>query len=581
MRLLLVGIGLSFVFAHPIGATTNITEDNDTSAPVLGKAFPIKISVPEVMSSSEVRSEATGGLLPSFAVACAPSPPRGLPFYDGGGWLSPIPISPADDNERVPSVAVDASGNIWVALLVDEESNSHIRIFRSTDRGLTWALVLGIYNSYGGPVGPPQMFIDPGPTPNIVYLAFASYWKDGKGLGHRGLEVASFASDRPSETFQSTWVSAEPDFDVSEIALSVERGRGSENKAFIPARATNRLSGIQYLWVFRGSRYAPWAKVLSVGGDRCYRGGPEIWSTDRATYLVFKANAENSLPEEAQRVHIFSTLNHGASWRAIYADIPYPVSELSVAGAQGRNEAVAFVALKYGRSDHDVYAFYTKDLGATWGGYWMETGNEETRSPRVSPDGVQFDAGQSNVFYFTEYCDRENDSLGNIKFLMCPAEGVDKRSSWCLPDGLSLDSLVISNELLYGVEPAEGCLSLSSRSELSGSMPVVVWNTPYISHNSDVFFARPIAPVYVGAQEEDGVGGGLRVLFIPSLNAIRIEGEPPEGSYLHLYSVDGREVWTFGPLPRGKTTTMRLPYLPEGVYLWRLLGTGGRVSVIR
>ncbi|MGB9590570.1 MAG: T9SS type A sorting domain-containing protein, partial [Candidatus Hydrothermia bacterium] len=265
----------------------------------------------------------------------------------------------------------------------------------------------------------------------------------------------------------------------------------------------------------------------------------------------------------------------------VYADAPYPVVEVAIAGAQGRNQAVAFAALKYGKSDHDVYAFYTTDLGSTWGGYWMDTDNQDSRLPRVSSDGVQFDAGASAVFYFIEYYDRENDGLGNIKFLMCPVGDIAERSNWRLPNGSSLDSLVISNESLYGVEPVRGCLSLSSRSESGGTMPVVVWNTPCISLSGDVYFVRPMAPVYMGAEEEDGHAQEIRVFFVPAERALRIDGDLHGETRLRLYSVDGRLVASLGLSPEGKTTTVKLPDLPEGVYLWRILQTGGRVSVIR
>ena len=581
MRLLPVEVAFLLISAPHLGATVNSSDVQGNRAPFQGKDLLVIHSDQETAPFSDEITWAAGDLLPSAAIRGEPTPPVALPFFDGGGWIQPTSVSATSRNERTPAVAVDAMGNMWVALLVDDYPDVHIEVFRSTDKGLTWAYVLEVHNSYGGPLGSPVAFVDPGPTPNIVYLAFTSFWQDDKGSGHMGLEVASFASDRPTETFHSVWVADPPDFDLSEVSLSVERGHGPDNMAFVPVRAVSRLTGAQYLWVFKGSRYTSWSKVLSVGGGRRYVGGPEAWSTDRATYLIYRSNPDNSLPDDARRIHILATLNRGQSWKAVYADAPYPVAEVSVAGAQGGDEAVAFAALRYGKSDHDVYAFYTTDLGASWGGYWMDTDNQDSRLPRVSPDGVQFDAGASAVFYFVEYYDRENDGLGNIKFLMCPVEEVIERTNWHLPDGSSLDSLVISNESLYGVEPGKGCLYLASRSESNGTMPVVVWNTPYISLTGDVYFARPLAPVYMGAQEEDGVSQEIRVLFIPSERALRIEGELPEGSHLWLYSVDGRLVASLGLSPTGKTTTVRLPGLPEGVYLWRLLQTGGRVTILR
>lgn len=581
MRLLLVGSAFLLVSTPWLGATVNPSEGRPNRPPLHGEAL-LSLHPDEITPVSSGIHELAGGLAPSAATAGFSLSPGSTPFYEGGGWIPPSSVAATTRNERTPSVVVDAGGNMWIALLAGDGPSSHIEIYRSADMGFTWSYVLGVYNSHNGPLGSPSLFVDPGPTPNIVYLAFSSFWRDDRGSGRVGLEVASFASDRPTETFQSVWVSAHPNFDLSEVSLSVERGHGPENRAFVATRAVNWLTGVQYLWAFKGSRYTSWSKILSVGGERRYRGGPEIWSTDRATYLVYIASTENSLPENAKRIHILATLDRGQSWKAVYADAPYPVAEVSVAGAQGRNEALAFAALRYGKADHDVYAFYTTDLGMSWGGYWMDTDNQDARLPRVSPDGVQFDAEVSAVFYFTEYHDRENDGLGNIKFLMCMVGDVTERANWRLPDGSNLDSLVISNESLYGVEPARGCLYLAARSESGGTMPVVAWNTPYISLTGDVYFARPIAPVYIGVKEEDGVAQeGIRVLFIPSERALRIEGELPPGSQMRLYSVDGRLVASLGLSPQGKTTTVRLPELPEGVYLWRLLGTGGRVSVIR
>ena len=577
MRLLLVGLAFPLIPAPCLGTTVNAPGSLMKGALYLD---PILIrSDQELKPFSDEVFWAESELVPSAAVVGKTPSSAATPFFDGGGWILPTPIAYTSRNERTPAIAVDATGNMWATVLVEDEQ-AHIEVFRSTDRGISWTYVFEIHNSYGGSLGAPALFVDPGPTPNIVYLAFTSFWKDEKGSGHTGFEVASFASDRPAETFQSVWVSRPADFDISELGLSVERGRGPNNMAFVPARAVNRLTGVQYIWVFRGSRYASWSKVLSLGGNRCYAGGPEVWSTDRATYIIYKANAANSLPDDAKRVHILTTLDRGQSWKGVYADAPYPVAEVSVAGALGGEEAVAFASLIYGRSDHDVYAFYTTNLGMSWGGYWMETDNQDTRLPMVSPDGVQFDAGASAVFYFVEYCDRQNDGIGNIKFLMCPADKVAERSNWHLPDGSSLDSLVISDELSYGVEPDKGCLRLASRSEFGGTMPVVVWNTPYISLTGDVYFARPVAPVYMATQE-DGAARGLRVLFIPSEHALRIEGGLPEGSQLRLYSVDGRLAASFELSPKGKTTTVDLPHLPEGVYLWRLLQTGGRVTILR
>ncbi len=581
MMLLFVGIGLSLISAQPAGAAASPPERREDKAPVPGKNPPVIQSCPEVTGISEDPGEAFPGLLPSFALFRAPSGADAIPFFDGGGWIPPSPVCATARNERTPSVAVDAMGNIWTAFLVGDYPDVHIEVFRSTDKGITWRYVLEVHNSYGGPLGSPAAFVDPGPTPNIVYLAFLSFWQDEKGAGHTGLEVASFASDKPTETFQSTWVANPQDFNLSESGISVERGRGPDNRVFVPVAATSSLTGAQYLWIFKGSRYTSWSKILSLGGTRRYIGRAEMWSTDRATYLIYISNPDNSLPDEAKRIHILATLNGGQSWKAVYADAPYPAAEVSVAGAQGRDQAVAFAALRYGKSDHDVYAFYTTDLGSSWGGYWMDTDNQDSRMPRVSPDGVQFDVGSSAVFYFTEYYDRENDGLGNIKFLMCPVGDVNERTNWRLPNGSSLDSLVISNESLYGAEPGKGCISLSSRSESGGTMPVVVWNTPYISLKGDVYFARPVAPVYMGSQEEGTAQGIIKVIFLPSERALRIQGELPGRADLRLYSVDGRLVASLGISPAGKTTTVKLPDLPEGVYLWRLLQTGGRVAIPR
>ncbi|MGC8894031.1 MAG: hypothetical protein ACP5QG_04205 [candidate division WOR-3 bacterium] len=581
MGLLFVEIGLSLLSAQPAGATDSVSEIRGSGASILGKNCPAIFLCSEKIGLTEVNDEAVYGLVPSFALEQAQSESGVLPFYDGGGWIPPSLVCGTAENERFPSVAVDATGNIWATVLVGEYPHPHIGVFRSTDKGFTWNHVLGIYNSYDGPVGPPAIFVDPGPSPNIVYLAFSSFWKDNNGTGHTGLEIASFASDRPSETFRSVWVANPATFNLSEASLSVERGHGPDNTAFVLVRAVSSLTGAQYLWVFRGSRYGSWSKVLTLGGTRRYIGSGEIWSTDRATYLICTSNPDNSLPDEAKRIHILTTQDRGQSWNAVYADAPYPVVEVAIAGAQGRNQAVAFAALKYGKSDHDVYAFYTTDLGSTWGGYWMDTDNQDSRLPRVSSDGVQFDAGASAVFYFIEYYDRENDGLGNIKFLMCPVGDIAERSNWRLPNGSSLDSLVISNESLYGVEPVRGCLSLSSRSESGGTMPVVVWNTPCISLSGDVYFVRPMAPVYMGAEEEDGHAQEIRVFFVPAERALRIDGDLHGETRLRLYSVDGRLVASLGLSPEGKTTTVKLPDLPEGVYLWRILQTGGRVSVIR
>ncbi len=581
MRLLFVGIGLSLVSVQPAGATASASGTNGNLALVSGKIPPIINFCPEITCLSEVHNGAVSDLAPSFAIARPPSGTDVLPFYDGSGWIPPTPVAATSRAEEAPSVAVDAMGNIWVALLVGDHPSVHIEVFRSTDKGLSWASVLEVHNSSGGPLGSPVAFVDPGPTPNIVYLAFTSFWQDDKGVGHTGLEVASFASDRPTETFQSVWVSNPQDFNLSDVSLSVERGRGPDNRAFVSTSATSSLTGAQYIWVFRGSRYTSWSKILALGGARRYIGRSEIWSTDRATYMIYISNPDNSLPDDARRIHILTTLNGGQSWKPIYADAPYPVAEVSIAGAQGRDQAVAFAALRYGKSDHDVYAFYTTNLGATWGGYWMDTDNQDSRMPKVSPDGVQFDGGTSAVFYFTEYYDRENDGSGNIKFLMCAVVDVTERTNWHLPSGSSLDSLVISNESLYGVEPDRRSLCLFSRSEPEGTMPVVVWNTPYISLKGDVYFARPVAPVYMGVQEEEGVVQGIRVIFIPSESALRVEGYLPGETDLRLYAVDGRLVASLRLSPAGKTTTVKLPDLLEGVYLWRLLQTGGRVAIPR
>jgi len=578
MRLLPVKLAFLLISAFHPGATVKASDSQGNRAPSRGINSLVIHSDQEIMPVSDEITWAEGELVPSAAIVGETHSPGVLPFFDGGGWIFPTAVASTPSHERTPSIAVDAVGNMWVVILVEDDP-AHIEVFRSTNKGLSWEYIFEVRNPYGGTLGSPAIFVDPGPTPNIVYLAFTSFWRDEKGYGHTGLEVASFASDRPTETFQSVWVSRPQDFDISEASLSVERGRGPNNQAFVAVRSFNCLTGAQYIWVFRGSRYSSWSKVLSVGGGRRYVGGPEAWSTDRATYLIYKSNTVSSMPDDARRIHILTTLNGGQSWKAVYADTPYPAAEVSIAGAQGGEEAVAFASLRYGRSDHDVYAFYTTDLGMSWNGYWMETDNQDSRLPRVSPDGVQFDAGVSAVFYFVEYYDRENDGIGNIKFLMCPVDEVTERANWHLPEGSSLDSLVISYEYLYGVEPGEGCLHLASRSELNGTMPVVVWNTPYISLKGDVYFAKPLAPVYVATQEEDGAACGIRVLFIPSERALRIEGDLPEGSQLRLYSVDGRLAASLGISQTSKTTTLRLPDLPEGVYLWRLLQTGGRVTI--
>jgi|GEM_PF-1877769 len=512
------------------------------------------------------------------------------PFYpmaNGDGWIPPVSVA-TDPNrdEWTPMIAVDAAGVLWCTVnVIQQEYYDAVGIYYSTDKGSTWnfrTFIAGYVD-----LGDPVIAIDVGRSPNRMYIGFWGYY------GYNDYDAGWFTLDISGTTLttvSSGWFeTSTPNVSGPSIAM-VERGY-NPNYVFMAWEYWYSQSNQYVIRVARSSDGVSWTQndVYQPAPGR-YCG--QVWgnagnNTNPAILINYKYNPSGTDWATATVAGLLISTNRGGSWSNQQYTPGGNIFQTSSAIGYGTNNMVWAIQTNPNSNDGNILIRYSTDRGSTWTAtYYIENSplTIDSRMPIVYADGMQQTNYTSQLFYLGFYRETVSGSgRGNYYFKVAPVSSATTASSWVCPKGV--DSFAIANEASYSVQEANWAqLHLVPFIFNGGYAPGLVWNHQTSASNHDIFFTRPIAPLYEEVNEDGSAEPGFYVHQIsnPATNKLLLEIGLPSDSRVNLvlYGSDGRTVLSDGfEFEAGRHQIQKdISRLPAGVYFLKVSAQMGEVS---
>ncbi len=494
------------------------------------------------------------------------------PQAPGDGWVLPVGVVTSTDDEWTPTIVADANGGLWVAInnLYDGWTYYYtVDIYYSGDNGLTWNFVTNVGGS-GLDLGDPVLGYDP--ATGTLVLTFDAYnWY----TFDYDVAVCRWDITGPGSVANFSYAWLDPTYlDEFVPALAVERGN-SNNYTFVSFEVSDGS-----VWVYRVNTLNPssYSYVWYYYAPAGYAG--QVWSnaSDRVIQVTFKEGSGWNSSYTA--VYAYST-DRGNTWNTVRRSFPNPVYQSTSAAAFGSNYAVWTIQVNPSSSDGNIYMLWSTDNGQTWASeYWLENSliSLDSRMPMLCAERSEVNNATSEFFYFGAYREVVSGSgEGNYWFLMAPVSNADDSADWRTPP--NVDQFVIPSTLLpdYNIQEANWAqLHLVAFPYNGGYVPGVVWTHAFSSTDHDIYFSRPVVPLYQDSKEAEG-REALKLLTPVANGELRFQ-VPPElkGVALTIYRPDGSVAW------RGELAEkVSLEGLAAGAYVWRVGEAGGKLLLAR
>ena len=505
-----------------------------------------------------------------------------LPQAPGDGWILPSGVITDSWDEWTPTIAVDGYGVLWTAVnnLYDDTSYYYtVDLYYSSDAGLSWNFSGVRVGGDGLDLGDPVLAYDP--STNSLLLTFDAYnWYYGD------YDVAicrwDITGQGSVDNFSYVWIYPTSANEMVP-ALAVERGH-SPNYAFVSYEAYDGTYYYVFTWRFNPTNLTDSTYVNGwYDSNGNYIG--QVWSnaSDRVVQVTFKGGG--STWDSCVYAYYAYSLNRGdtGTWNAVAlgsTGVGY-VFQSTSAAAYGSDYAVWTVQVNPSSSDGNIYMLWSSDNGQTWpAGYWLENSaiSLDSRMPMLIAEKSDCNYCSSEFFYFGAYREVVSGSgEGNYWFLMAPVGNADDSADWRTPP--NVDQFVIPSTLLpnYNIQEANWAqLHLVSFPFNGGYTPGVVWTHKTGDGNHDIFFARPIVPLFTKVGQSPEERASVRLLTPVSSGELRFQ-VPPElrGARLRVYRADGSLALETELRERVKVD------LPAGAYHWRVGKAGGALLVVR
>ncbi len=470
-----------------------------------------------------------------------------FPMDPGDGWIPPSGVitDPGEDN-WTPMIAVDANGVLWCTEnTFESEYYAAVGIYYSTDQGSTWNFRTYIVASVD--LGDPVIAIDVQRNPNKMYVSF---WAD-YDIGYFTFDISGTSLLNGTGNWLETSVN-----DVAGPSIAIiERGY-TTNYAFI-AWENNNGSSYQ-IRVARTTDYgASWTTSIVQSATNQYLG--QVWgnagnNTNPCVMITYKQNPNGTDWTQATRAVLAYSTNRGASYTTTTRDFAgsgYVFQTASAIGF-GSNYVVWAIQVNPSSSDGNIFIRYSTDRCASWANeYYLENSplSVDSRMPIVYADGMQNYNYTSQFFYIGFFRETiAGSGLGNYFFKMVPVSAATSAGNWVKP--AQADSFAIANEAAYSVKEANWAqLHLTSFIRSGGYVAGLVWNHEASLSNHDIYFTRPLQPLYEDVKESVGPS----VFFVHQLSGaprgkLLLEiGLPSESMVsLTLYDATGRAALSDG-----------------------------------
>ncbi len=290
------------------------------------------------------------------------------------------------------------------------------------------------------------------------------------------------------------------------------------------------------------------------------------------TVVGFRENTATDDPFTCRRAWLYATTNRGASWTGSswYSSGGY-VDQVFGAGAFG-SSYVYWAIMVDGTSLDSVYMRVSTDGGSTWSyNYWVEASGSATYGWPVLTSEIEEDLSSTAQHLYLLV--HKGDSL--LFKATYPSLLATSASGWGvwpdLVDTLPIASIYVGSTGPWGFIRQT---DMTSFYYLGGFGPGLVWIHEYAADDHDIYFTRPIIPLYWSVDEEKGRRPSLRLLNTLVRNYLLFDVPPAlEGQPLWVYRIDGSLVLRTALAPRVRVE------LPPGVYVWRAGGKRGKFTV--
>ncbi len=293
------------------------------------------------------------------------------------------------------------------------------------------------------------------------------------------------------------------------------------------------------------------------------------------TAVGFRENLTDDDPFACRRAWLFTTTNRGASWTGsswTHSSGGY-VDQVAPGPAFGTNY-LYWAIMVDGTGRDSVYMRVSTDGGSSWAyNYWVEASGSATYGWPILTSEVEEDQNPtaSHLYLLTH----KGDSL--LFKATYPNLLATNSSGWGVWPDL-VDTLPIASAYIGSRSPwaFERQTDMTSFRYLGGFGPGLIWAHEYSSDDHDVYFTRPIVPLYMSARESEGHAPRLRLLTTVSKGELRFSLSPElKGSELRIYRPDGSLA-----LKTPLAERVKLDLVP-GVYYWRAGGKRGRFVLVR
>jgi hypothetical protein len=371
-------------------------------------------------------------------------------------WIPDQRVSNTANNEYNPSITTDGSNNLWVAYDLYNPSTTlyEIKVARSTDGGVTWALMYTY--APGKSVRYPSIAADA--YNNYIYVVFEYAYSasdtdiylarnNGTGWYIEPINTSTADDHSPSIVCEYNW--------------------GSTNYVFTTWE--RRYATYTELWFAKSTDHGDtWTSSKIDGGPGAHTHQPSIAYAATTVYVAYRFE-DLIEPGTPQGINVLVSNSEGNSWLAaenLYLSSTYDVGQPTIAATHGASRVVVAWMHYTTASNTDIRYSYSTDSGANWNGaYTLASSADREYSPHLTVDGMggTTDYVKDICIVYAKY-----ETVGSrYNGLYYTRTNFAAPTSWSTPVQVMDDNGALSYSY-----PALADRSITTR---HGDKPVVVW----------------------------------------------------------------------------------------------------------
>jgi hypothetical protein len=301
------------------------------------------------------------------------------------GWLGDriVDGNPPTTPSYYPSIATAGDGSLWVAY---EYYNTvygkyNIKVSRSTDGGVTWALMYTLTSTYN--LFLPSIAVDP--YNNFVYVVFEREFT----LTDHDIHMIRY--NATSGTWSYSYYPDDSTFDDYNPAIACEYTYGLYiNYLFVTWERHISATDTEIVFAKSVDYGVTWTETtLTTHGAGALTDEPSI--TYAAGVYVDIAYREYNFSTGLFRIGLLRSITEGGSFvaGAVTSFFTNGVYDPSIVATHGGGMVVCAYEYAYSPTDYDIYYSYSQDNGVTWSTTnAMATSTAMEVNPHLTVDGM-------------------------------------------------------------------------------------------------------------------------------------------------------------------------------------------------